>query len=384
MSTSKIIVDGLYPTISKSLSDKKKTEKLKKDIWNYVDRNIEKLSSPGPIQRTLFTEHDMQKLYEAAGVTEQQVKEVVKKNKNIKSHWSFMNKPFNPVSALSIRYYTLSKNEGMVNTLLQYLTLSVYPSLHKKYFKYEPNENVMAYTINNLSKKFKIKQYGTIFATMTATTTVCYEHHKEKLIRGYDKDIVDFLMDVKTRQNSLIQGIAVEFYKNKEQNLYLNTEEDSFDEENYHESDSNSYAIERLTNKVLLKLTVEGPNMTLVSIAARWANVSVNELRNYTNKMITNEKRDDIRGIIESILFLYLFDDKNKVEEVHSNKFCLYCLEMYKKSNTSDENILKIKRILDSWLDELGTYKKTQRLATINNFRRGLFMFFVVSIMKTS
>jgi hypothetical protein len=84
------------------------------------------------------------------------------------------------------------------------------------------------------------------------------------------------------------------------------------------------------------------------------------------------------------MLFLYLFNDQNTVQEVGSNRFLVYCLDTYKKSNTTDENIIKIKRVLDKWLDDLGTYKKTQRLATINNFRRALFMFFVMSITTTA
>jgi len=96
--------------------------------------------------------------------------------------------------------------------------------------------------------------------------------------------------------------------------------------------------------------------------------------------MVSNENINDIKLIIESILFLYMFDNKNKLEDINSDKFLLHCLDIYKRSNTTDENIIKIKKILDSWLDELGTYKKTQRLATINNFRRAIYTFFVMSI----
>ncbi|MNT90802.1 hypothetical protein D3C72_2317930 [compost metagenome] len=59
-------------------------------------------------------------------------------------------------------------------------------------------------------------------------------------------------------------------------------------------------------------------------------------------------------------------------------------MEMYRKSNTTDKNIIAVKKILDEWLHDLGTYKKTQRLATINDFRRALFTFMVFSIQTTS
>ena len=152
------------------------------------------------------------------------------------------------------------------------------------------------------------------------------------------------------------------------------------EEENYREAESNTYAVEKLTNGVVLKLIVNGPNMKFVNLAAKICKVSVSELRNYTTTMVTSDNKEEIQQIIESILFLYLFDDKNKLQEINTDKFFMYCIDIYKKSNTTDENIIRIKTILDSWLERLGTYKKTQRLNTINDFRRALYMFFVISI----
>lgn len=383
MAKDNMFITDLYPMIEKGLSKKENTVALKKAVGDYLDRNSEKLTTIGPIHRVMFTDYDMQKLYEAAEVDPKQIMEVLKKNPNIKGHWKIMNNPFNSAIALAIRYYAVKKNEDMATTMLIYLTMSMYPSLHMKYFKFEPNEQVMNYTINNLSNKFKIKQLGTIYAALIDTTKGSYSHHKDRLIKGSDKEIVDFVMDVKTRLNSLLRKLSNEFYENSEKKLYLNTDSDSYEEDNYHEADSNSYAIERITNNVTLGLTVHGPNMNMVNAAAKWSSVSVNELRNYVNTMVTNENREDIRTVVESILFLFIFDDKNSVTEIRSRKFLLYCLETYKKSNTTDENIIKIKKILDKWLEDLGTYKKTQRLATINNFRRALFLFFVFAIQTS-
>lgn len=375
-----LMLHELYPIVDKGLSKKENTVMLKKAVGTYLDRNNERLTTIGPIHRIIFSDMDAEKLYHATEVEPKHIKEVLKKSKQIQSQWKIMAEPFNTAIALSIRHYTVKKNEEMVHALLIYLTMSMYPSLHYKYFKHEPNEQVMNYTINNLSNKFKVKQLGTIYAALIDTTEGSYKLHKPRLEKGTDKDFVDFIMDVKTRLNSLLKKIAIEFYHNNEQNLYLNSDSDNYDEDNYHEADSNIYAIERITNKVTLNLTVNGPKMKVVTLAAKWSTVSVSELRNYVNSMVISDNREQIRSIIESILFLYLFESQNNSQEINSNKFILYCLETYKKSNTTDKNIIKIKKILDEWLEDLGTYKKTQRLATINNFRRALFMFFVISI----
>lgn len=378
-----VLLKKLYPLVEKGLSKKENTAMLAKAIDSYLDRNTDKLTTPGPVHRIIFSDHDASHLFNAIECTPDDVKQIINSSPTIKSQWQIMNNPFNSAISLSIRYYKLKKNDEMVLKLLIYLTVSMYPSLHFKYFKYEPNEQIMNYTINSLSNKFKVKQLGTIYHALLDTTQVCYNTNEDKIKRCTDKDVIDFIMDEKTRLNSLLKKIAIEFYENEKNKNYLNTESDNYDEDNYHEADSNTFAVERLTNNVVLKLVVDGPNIKLITTSANLCQVSVNELRNYVNTMIVNENRDDIRKIVESILFLYMFDSHNTVQEVNSNKFLLYCMETYKKSNTTDENIIKIKSILDKWLEELGTYKKTQRLATINNFRRALFLFFVLSIQTT-
>ena len=380
-----LLLTELYPMVEKGLSKKENVELIKKSVGEYIDRNNDKLTTSGPLYRTIFSDSDSNKLYEATQLDPNLVKVTIKKSSNIQSHWKIMAEPFNTASVLAIRYFTVKKNEDMANVVLMYLALSMYPSLHFKYFKHEPNEQVMNYTINNLSNKFKIKQSGTLFAAIMDTVHGSYKLHKDRIEKGTDKDFVDFTMDVKTRLNSFMKNIANEFYANKDQNLYLNSDSDSFEEDNYHEADSNTYAIERLTNKVTLELVVNGPSMKLVSIAAKWSQVSISELRNYLTTMVVSDNREEIRKVVESILFLYLFNDQNTVDGISdSNRFLVYCLDTYKKSNTTDENIIKIKKILDRWLEDLGTYKKTQRLATINNFRRALFMFFVMSIQTSA
>lgn len=380
----KILLTELYPLVEKALSKKENTVKLKQAVNDFLDRNNEKLTTLGPIYRIIFSPEDMNKLYDAIEVNPLAIKSMIKKSSVIKGQWQIMNNPFNSAIAMAIRYYKLKKNDEMVKVLLIYLTMSMYSSLHFKYFKYEPNVNIMNYTINNLSNKFKIKQMGTIYHALVDTTIVSDKTNSDILERGYDKDIVDYIMAVKTRLNSLLRKLSIEFYKNEKEKRYLNVDSDSYDEDNYHEADSNMYAIERITNNVVLKLIVDGPNMKHISLSAKLCRVSVNELRNYLNTMIVSSRREEIKAIIECILFLFLFDSQNTIEDINSSKFLIYCNEIYRKSNTTDKNIIKIKKILDGWLEELGTYKKTERLATINDFRKALFIFFVASIENTS
>lgn len=385
MTAGQMFKDELYPMVAKGLARPEAQRNLKQAIGRYVDMNSAKLTTQGPSERPTFSEADKEKLYEACGVRKDEVTAILKKNPMIKSQWRIMNDPFNSISAVSVRYAALEKKEDMLKSIVLYLTLSMYPSLHYKYFRHGANEQVMAYTISNMSNKFKIKQVSTLLEALIETSMKCYELQKPHLIKGSDKEIVDFVMDIKTRLNSLMKNIASEFYKNKEQNLYLNSDGDSYEEGNYYEADSNSYAVERITNNVSLKLVVDGPDTATISMAAKWCKVSNNEMRNYINALVVSDNNEQIRDLIQAILTDYLVGSQENIDGVsRNNKFLVHAVSTYKKSNTTDKNILKIKEILDHWMEDIDIYKKTQRQATINDFRRAIYLFFVMSIMKLS
>ena len=376
-----VLVTELYPKVEKGFSNKENLKKYEQLISNYIDKNGEVLSAIGPTKMVLFTDRESLPVFDIAEITPAEVKAIKNKSDDIKSSGQILNIPFNTLMAMVIRYFTITKNEKMVNLSVLYLGLSMYPSIYSKYFKFEPNENIMNYTINNLSKRFKLKKTGNLMVTISETCDGAYKLHKEGIVKGLDKDIVQFILAVKTRFNNMIKKIAIEFYKNHKEGNYLNTELEVNEEDQFREADSSSYLVNRLTENVSLKLIIEGPPIKLINAAAKSNQVSVNELRNHITSMINDTHKDDIKVIIESILFLYLFNSKNKAEEINSDKFLIYCLDIYKRSNTTDENIIKIKKVLDSWLDELGVYKKTQRLATINSFRKAMYTFFVMAIM---
>lgn len=374
-----IMVDRLYDTLANNLKDKEKTKTFEKAIEKYLDKNMPELSQPGPTKLILFTESDKQVAFDATGLDPVDISNAVKESKV--RMWTSLTHPIIIDLTLAIRYYKKTNNKNMETKVLSYLVMAMYPSLFKNFWKYDPNPDIMRYTINNLSNKFKLKQIGYFFGTLMETATLSNKTYSSKLIRGTDNDIKEYTQGLNTRIRSLLRKIANEFYENERQKNYMGDEYDDNNPDNYKEADSTSFAVERITNGVVMKL-MNGVDFKNIDKAAQMCQVSKSELRNYINTMVTSENRKDIEKIVESILYLFLYDDNNKVGDISNMNFLIYCLEVYKKSNTTDENIIAIKNILDKWLQKLGTYKKTQRLATINNFRKAIYVFFVFSIMQ--
>ena len=384
---SSVIYNNLYPIVKKNLSaDKKSAEKeLKRIILRFVDRNNESLTKSGPVDRIPFLDKDSDDFMKIIGLDNAMIKKAIKDSDYINSSWKVVARGFYTAASLTISYFLETKNYDMAKLVASYLSLSMYPLVHFKYWKHGVNENIMNYTITNVSNKYKFKQLGTVYNTMCEMADNCLELHTKRLTPQegkpiLDKIYVDFINDMHSRLNDKFKNINNEYINNHANGNYLNIDSDSDDEDNYYEADNSSYAIERILNNTLTKLVVQGVNMRLVTYAAKACQVSVNELRTQLVYLVTNERRDDIKIILESILQLYLFDTQHSTKDIHSSQFIGFCLDVYKRSNSTDKNVLTIKKVLDRWIVDIDLYKKTQRAATINNFRRAMYVFFVLNI----
>ena len=274
----------------------------------------------------------------------------------------------------------------MTDVGLMYLNTSIYQYIfHKYYPTFNPNESVMAYTLANLSQRFKIKKYGTILATITDITNTCYETHKPRIKECTDLNIAKFINDVASRINSFMRKLANEYNENYKEQRYLQSEHDDYSEETFYEADNDSFAIDRISNKILTNLVVNGPDRKLVEIAAKNSSVSVNMLQTVVMTLITENNRDDIKEIIECLLALYLNDNPDpnaSLKDIGTNKFYVYCIKIYRQSNTNNKNIIKIKSILDKWIDEVDLKKKVSYVGSIGNYRKAIFTFFIFTIEK--
>jgi hypothetical protein len=181
-----------------------------------------------------------------------------------------------------------------------------------------------------------------------------------------------------------MKNICSEFMKQHSAKNYLNYEVDNEDEENYMQSDSNSYIITRVANASVLTLSVQGPNAVVVKSAAKLNDVSVNSLRSTLIAICRDKKSNaEMRELVSNILYLFLFDGKQVKDDINSSRFLLFSMEIYKKANTTDKNIIRIKEILDNWIGVYSPqYKKSNAVGTINAFRKALYTFFVLTIQK--
>lgn len=381
------ICDTLDPKLKKNITPSG-LKKFKMSISRYIDRNSDCLFDIGLTRRLFHSDSEKNAIYELTGISPEEISALIKESNDIKPNFKVATNPFTALSVVAIRHLFKDKKKEDANVVLMNLTLFFYSSSHFKYFRFEPNENVMNYTINNLFNNYKIKQKGNLFGALQDTAQVSNETYIDKFMKdGSDENLLGYINALSVRIDGFVKNIAKEFYQNHDDKKYLNLDKDSYDEDDFHMVDNNSFALDRLVNSIHMKIVKDGIDYRVISLASNISSVSVNELRNTINHLMNNldKESENIRKVVNVILELFIVTNKNKPQDVRSKKFLYESLMIYKSSNTTDKAILEMRDILDKWLKaSSNTYRRTNREATLSNFKKALFTVFVLAIQDYS
>lgn len=383
-----IIKDELYPKIEAVLSTDQGKRNFNNIIGRYVSRNNDKLTTSGPQYLIPFTMKDKQEYFDLFSVSDTEVAALVDKitkQVNDKANWRlFKNNPIFFIFYCCIRYATLAKDAKLLNSALIAMALSVYPSIFAKYFRYEPNPNIMQYTIDTLSNRFIIKKSNHIFGTLTYSIQSSWKFHEKDFNRGADQDVIRFIQRIRNDQNSLLKKIANAYQTNYKKGLFVTTQVDAYDDNINVDNVNNTNKVETLSNKIVLSMLTNGVDLRIADFASNAAQVSKLDLRNYISLIINEKESETMKEFISSILFLYLYTDSHEPDEIRSKEFIGYALQLFKKTNSKDKNVTNIKTTLDKWGTSSGIYRKFSRSATRVDYTKAIFMYFILSIQMYS
>lgn len=379
---STILKNNLESRINAFITNNANSNKVERYIAMYIDKNNEVLYASAPLYRLYFGDEERDFIFNLVpGITKQSITELVNKIEDINAAWQIVSDPFNLLMTNYIRCATIKKKENFKYSCIMYLTLSLYSSLHFKYYKYLPNENAMNYAINNnMSNKFLIKKYGVLYKALEHIAIKNHETYEADLIKGEDLNIKDYIMNLRTRLNNFMKTITDEYMKALKEKKYLNTEEDSNDEENYRQTTNISVQMESLIVKCSNKFFSNEINQKFVRSSAKYANVHPATLGAALDDIKENET-ENVNKLIGNILRVYLNNKNNTFESIASNRFISYCLQIYSKSNSKDPDILSLKKLLDYFLvNHCNRYSETEREATRGSYRKALYVYFLMHI----
>lgn len=376
----KTILERLYPVVDKHLTSTSNQKAMLLAIGQFIDKNMEYLSTSGPCYRITISDKVKTSFYDSLGLNEGMIKDAIFNSAYIGKSWAIMTNPFYTACAVAIRYFIVKNKPDNVKILSFFLCIGMYPLIHHKYFKYNCNENIMNYTISHLSNKYKYKQLQSLYNVLQDLSTVCTKTHEARLKQGSDQDFTKYINDMHARLNDNLKNVAVEYYKNHETGNYLNVDEDDNSEDNFRESDNSSYVIDRIVNDVTTKVALHGANIRVVSLSAKICDVSVNELRNTANILTNEDNLQDFKKMMEYMLQIYLFDLQMSKESIKSKDYLVNMLDIYKRTNNTDSNLNGIRKMLDEWMVISGATKRITRKASISSFKKAMYLFTALTI----
>ena len=381
-----ILLDNIYPKVESVLKTNEGKRSFADLVARFINRHSEELSTIGPCHLIPFNYQDKAGFYTLFNIKEEEikplVKEVIKTLRGNKDIQLLNNNPIFILFYFCIRYFTVNKDSQNLNNALMITSLAMYPSIFHKYYKFNPNPSIMQYTIDTLSQRFMIKKSGHIFGTLATSIQNSWKYHEKDFYVASDKEVVRFIQRIRNDQNSLMKKIANEYFINHKKGLGIQVTKDEYDGNIVVDNETDSNKVENLTNKIVTQLVVDGVDLKICDFASNAANVSKLDLRNYITMIVTEKRSEEMKKFIESILFIYLYDEKHTFEEINSKMFIGYALSLFKKTNSKDKNIQNIKATLDKWGEDTKIYSKFTRVATRVDYTKAIFLYFILSIQK--
>lgn len=382
-----ILRDAIYPGIEAVLKTPSGDRQFKSLVERFIDRNSEKLNEPCPINLIPFTDNDKNDYYRLFNTNEKAVKSVIKealtKVSDVAKFRLVNQNPIFVVFYCVIRYYTFKKDKQGINSATAIYALAAYPSIFSKYFKYGANEGVMRYTADQLTEKYIFKTAGNVFKALTTSMNSSYTFLAPFFSSMEDVEVVRFIQRVRNDQNSLIKKIAIRYNDNFVKGNSIQTQNETYDTgEIIDDIQNDTSIVELIADKVSLNIITQGINLNFLKIAATWSQISMIELRIYVTQILVNKKMDELKTFITSILFVYLFDEKHKKEEIHSKQWISYGISLFRRTNSNDKNIETIKATLNKWGNDTGIHSKFNREHTQSDYKKGIFWYIMLSIQN--
>lgn len=371
--------DVFMPDIERSLLSNWKA--FERSAVKFIDKNSSILYSLDMSTRYSFAEADRAILYDAMRIDVKQLKDEIKKSKDIASINKIMSNPFYDATILAMHVMVKNKRDKEALFLAIYASLNMYVSLHYGLFEFGANKNIMDYTIANLDNSYRIRQVKSIYGLLVDNAQVWFAKYKPKIARCDDADISALVFALWDRIKGKLAKLAHAYYDTKNSGKYLNYDSDSYSQDDFHVMDNDSYAIDRLATKAYLKLINHQFDSKFIRYSITRSDTSYSKLANIIDDIIADDDNNDVRKVITSIIEYYVVTCKKPPDTVARGEFISFMKKAY-ASNASLEQLDIVKSQIDKWLNEnMYKYGKSKYANTAKlQYRKSIYMFFLFII----
>lgn len=387
-----ILKNAFYDRICTSLAKPANQRMLFQHIAKYRDKNIDVLSSPYILKIMLFNLNgeDGNIIFKACGVDKSEVEPVLKETLKAIKLDRVNNTgdaaanviPFRVMMIMAMAYFWDEKPK--LRTLWLYYTYSFYFSVFNNYFQRKDaiNEECMIYTINSMSNKFDIKKQASLENMLDSTMAVAIDSYSNLFKSLSDMDIVNLINAFKTRVSHKIASIRKEYDKNYKSGDRIFTTVERNQEGEFIDRENNLSSIDILSSQYTSAFFHTQLNERNINISANLNQVSASELKTALSLLQQGKNNKEVRLFYNCIFQLFFEEYPNaKTSDVNSNKFLVAADAIYKKGNSNNPNVLKIKDLTHIWLKKgSNTYRSSTRPDTLNRYRKAIYIYFALCV----
>ena len=286
---------------------------------DFIDANSEMLAKPYPTKAVTYPRKYVDELFDLFGYDKREYKEKVKEliKKHVGSAGSFsslLNSLTNIFHTIAMFYSDIIEDRLLRDSARQQIGLTSYGHLFRRYFPLGTvDEQRMEYTYSKLDLTWELKKAESVVKWIDHTVEVAYGNFRSRLSLDMNmKTMVDFNQRMWTSFNQNFRHLRSRFEADAED---ANIAADVRGDEDY--LNDNSYGKIRDN---LVRMITSGDGMyknkdsQLYKATARNKNVKCEELYNFAQKV----SKDEIKNIINLILYVYLVKEQHTLDEVNT------------------------------------------------------------------
>lgn len=381
-----ILKTTFYPTVEKNLKNTTKANEFFKYAAAYRDRNIDILTSIIPRRFLIFERNgeDGNIVFRTCGLDKKEMTAKIKECRQVLKLDQMKSTEAMEICValiMMMRYYYNDKPK--LKMCCMYYTYAIWSLVFKKYFNtFSPNAEVMQYTIDSLNNKFAVKRLGSFEKALEMKMDQVILWAEDRLENLSDKDIIDIINGIRTRLNDMMKKLANQIHKNAAANnrTFVSSETNEETGEMITDRENNIGVTSNLASAYTTKFFTNGVSTKACHTAAGLCSVSENELKTAITLLIRENNVREVKEFYDCIFYSFFqYYPNAKSSDVKTTKFIAAANSIYKKGNSLDKNIKKIKELSHVWLEKGSrTYKATNHAATQNNFRKAIYMYFVL------